>query len=275
MDFYLDFEATQFKSNIIAIGCSCKYGEFDCLVRPPRKDHITPFITNLTGISKEMSKDALEIEEAFIDFFSWISLMISENPEESYFHVYGDMDKIFLEKTANHIVDIKLKQRILSLANALIDDSIIVRRYFNVKSIGVHQALSYFIPDLIEQSHDPLDDAILLQQLMSYIYDSNPPKECPFPEKQAKKPETTQEYIIPVKNYYIKTRHSNDSKAKSHTFYSYKEAINWAYGKIKRNHPEAQRKTVEKNVVKAINKKTPYLGWYFDKINVKEENLNE
>ena len=56
MDFYLDFEATQFKSNIIAIGCSCEYGDFDCLVRPPRKDHITPFITNLTGISKEMGK---------------------------------------------------------------------------------------------------------------------------------------------------------------------------------------------------------------------------
>ena len=273
MDFYLDFEATQFKSNIIAIGCSCEHGEFDCLVRPPRKDHITPFITNLTGISKEMSKDALEIEEAFIDFFSWISLMISENPEESYFHVYGDMDKIFLEKTASHIVDIKLKQRVLSLANALIDDSIIVRRYFNVKSIGVHQALSYFIPDLIEQSHDPLDDAILLQQLMSYIYQSVPPKECPFPEKQANKPEPNYipEIIIPTKNYYIKTRHSNDLKAKPHTFYSYKEAINWAWNKIKRNHPEAQRKTVEKKVIKAINKKTTYLGWYFDKIYINEE----
>ena len=30
-------------------------------------------------------------------------------------------------------------------------------------------------------------------------------------------------------------------------------------------------KTVEKKVVKAINKKTTYLGWYFDKIYINEE----
>ena len=275
MDFYLDFEATQFKSNIIAIGCSCEYGDFDCLVRPPRKDHITPFITNLTGISKEMGKDALDAEEAFNDFFSWISIILMDNPEPSFFHVYGDMDKIFLEKTAQQIINQDLKKQIITLAESLIDDSIKVRKYFNVKSIGVHQALSYFKPDLSEQTHDPLDDAILLKDLMDFIHISQPPENCPFPEKEVHKSEPITEVIIPTKNYYIKTRHSNDPKAKPHTFYSYKEAINWAYNKIKHNHPEAQHKTVEKKVIKAINKKTAYLGWYFDKINVEEENLNE
>ena len=44
MDFYFDFEATQFNENIIAIGATCDYGSFDCLVRPPEGDKITKFI---------------------------------------------------------------------------------------------------------------------------------------------------------------------------------------------------------------------------------------
>ena len=272
MDFYLDFEATQFKSNIIAIGCSCAGGDFDCLVRPPRKDHITPFITNLTGISKQMGKDALNAEEAFQDFFSWLSIILMDKPEPSFFHVYGDMDKIFLEKTAQQIEDEELKRKVLTLAEALIDDSVKVRKYFNVKSIGVHQALSYFKPELPEQTHDPLDDAILLKQLMDSIYINQPPKVCPFPEKENHKPEPIKECIIPQNTYYIKTRHASDPKAKPHTFYSESEAKKWVWTKISSNHPNAQKSHVEKRLKKAIANNTPYLGWYFDKINIEEEN---
>ena len=139
------------------------------------------------------------------------------------------IEEIIAEKER---LDKELKKQILTLAESLIDDSIKVRKYFNVKSIGVHQALSYFKPNLSEQTHDPLDDAILLKDLMDFIYISQPPEICPFPEKEAHKPEPIEEIIIPKKNYYIKTRHSNDPKAKPHTFYSYKEAINWAWSKI-------------------------------------------
>lgn len=69
MDFYFDFEATQFKENIIAIGATCEYGSFDCLVRPPKGDKVTKFITDLTGITPEMAETALSLDEAFFDLW--------------------------------------------------------------------------------------------------------------------------------------------------------------------------------------------------------------
>ena len=273
MDFYLDFEATQFKNNIIAIGCSCKYGEFDCLVRPPRKDHITPFITQLTGINKELAASALSAEDAFVDFFSWVNEMLHEDISPAFFHVYGDMDKVFLEKTAEQISGSFVRQQVLNLAESVIDDSKRVRQFFMVKSIGVHQALQYFIPELEDQNHDPLDDALMLQSLMQFINNSEPLTDCPFPEKQ-RKPKVPQNNT-PKKPYYIKLRHATDDKAKSKQFPTTGAAITWAYTKISNSTPEAKRSTVEKNVKKAIDKKTPYMGWYFDKIEFEEEEVNE
>ena len=59
MNFYVDFEATQFSGHIIQIGCVNENGQqFQSLVKPPEGEKITEFITNLTGITNEMLAEA-------------------------------------------------------------------------------------------------------------------------------------------------------------------------------------------------------------------------
>ena len=58
MNFFIDFEATQFTQEIISIGCVAEngksfYSEVNC------KGKITPFITNLTGLTPEQISDIL------------------------------------------------------------------------------------------------------------------------------------------------------------------------------------------------------------------------
>lgn len=55
MNFYIDFEATQPGNEIISIGAVSDDGAtFSCLVKPVASE-ITPFITELTGITVEKS----------------------------------------------------------------------------------------------------------------------------------------------------------------------------------------------------------------------------
>lgn len=73
MNFYLDFEATQFSERVISIGCVCDNGnEFYTLVRPPKGDKVNGFITRLTGITQEMVKNADIADVAFIALRSFV-----------------------------------------------------------------------------------------------------------------------------------------------------------------------------------------------------------
>ena len=66
MNFYVDFEATQFSNRIISIGCTNELGEkFETLVKPVNGDKINKFITDLTGITPEMVENAPTADEAF------------------------------------------------------------------------------------------------------------------------------------------------------------------------------------------------------------------
>lgn len=262
MNIYLDFEATQFKENIIAIGAHCVNGDFDCLVQPPKGDKVTNFITQLTGISKQLLVDAPTAEWAFYDFYQWLT-EVSEGPV--FFHVYGDMDKVFLKNTAETIENPCLKDFVLNLAESVIDDSVKVRHFFHTKAIGVYKALRYFIPELGEQDHDPLNDAIVLARLMNYVSYMKPPEDCPFEEckSQPKKPKQSGEKV--KRAYTITITHTTDAIAKPKTFNTCGDAINWAYQKTLRKSPDASRHTIQKHVLRAIEKDGTYMGWHWHK----------
>lgn len=248
MNIYIDFEATQFGEHIIAIGADCDFGSFECLVKPPKGDKVNAFITNLTGITKEMSKNGLNIEEAFSDFWQWCCQMQEESSEPIFFHCYGDSDKNFLKKTISYIEDFSIREFVSNLSESLIDDSKKVCRLFHVDGIGLFKALHRFLPDYGEQDHDPLNDAIALNYLMKCVSAFPIPEEDKKSKKKKKK-----------ENRYIVTgTHATDPKAKPKTFHSFDSAEQWIYKKIKEKSPDVSFANVQKRLEKAIAEGTVY-----------------
>ncbi len=94
---YLDFEATQFSFDIISIGAVKYTGEtFYTLVKPPKVSKITPLITKITGLTKEMFDDTLQpICSIFLKFVNWCKDGC-EN-EDILFVTYGGFDITLLK----------------------------------------------------------------------------------------------------------------------------------------------------------------------------------
>ena len=89
MNYFIDFEATQFSNEIISIGCVNQDGEnFASMVYTDKK--ITPFITNLTGITDKINKEAPSLDDVFTNFFYWV---LEHNDGTSCrFYCYGSTD---------------------------------------------------------------------------------------------------------------------------------------------------------------------------------------
>ena len=260
MDIYFDFEATQFSERIIAIGATCEYGDFECLISSFSKK-ITPFITELTGITQEMVIGAPTAEEAFIDLRNWINEIALENEVINY-HCYGNCDKNFLRNTARKVDNSEIADYINMLANTIIDDSLYVNYQLGVNGIGVHKALKSFKPEIPEQDHDALNDAILLYELMKFI-DVN--VVIPVVVKKKKKKKKAPITNTP-KTYKIVVKHIFDKGAKPRTFNNYELAAMWIYQKIKHRCPDVKYENVRKNVIKAIDTGTSYSCWRWEKI---------
>ena len=272
MNVYLDFEATQFGGHIIAIGAYCNLGSFKRFVKPPKDDHITPFITQLTGITKEDLENACTPDEAFGDLLFWLS---HELFNETYlghvlfFHAFGDSDSKFLMKTARYIENVYTQEFVINLANSLIDDSKVVREFFHVKGIGLYKALQYFNPSLKEQNHDPVEDAKVLSELMKNIANTAPLTEYPYEDSTEELPGFNidkNEVILGV------SKQHPDSEPKK--FYSEGAVISWAYDKVKKNSPNANRTKVKKHIINAIKTNGEYLNRTWE-IRLIEEDKNE
>jgi DNA polymerase III epsilon subunit-like protein len=175
MNFYLDFEATQFSEEIINIGCVADNGEeFDTLVRPSKIKNVTEFITNLTGITREMVTNADCPDLCFLALRQFIR--DQSNGEETFFFVYGNADNHFIERTVAKMIDPEAKKFAYKLGASLIDFSTIVQRFFRMGSISLKNAVAYFRQEEVAQTHEALDDAELLRELVYMV------NHCDVPE---------------------------------------------------------------------------------------------
>lgn len=164
MKFYIDFEATQFSNRIISIGCVCENGNtFKTLVQPVNKGKITPFITELTGITPEMIAQAPTADEAFNMLFDFIELNNSRNVPQ--FYVYGDSDIEFLKHTVCFMQDPRAMICALAIQGNLIDYSKTVKSFFGLGQNFALRKVYMLILDIEElvQDHDALNDAQMLK----------------------------------------------------------------------------------------------------------------
>lgn len=81
MKYFIDFEATQFSQEIISIGCIREDGQTFYALVAPKKGKITPFITNLTGITAEMIDSAMSADAVFSKFYDWLFENLDDAPE--------------------------------------------------------------------------------------------------------------------------------------------------------------------------------------------------
>lgn len=81
MKYFIDFEATQFSQEIISIGCIREDGQTFYALVAPKKGKITPFITNLTGITAKMIDSAMSADAVFSKFYDWLFENLDDAPE--------------------------------------------------------------------------------------------------------------------------------------------------------------------------------------------------
>ena len=208
-----------------------------------------------------MVQGAPTAEEAFSDLRDWLNEISNDEPMN--YHCYGNTDKYFLYNTAKNIANEEVAAFVRSLADSLLDDSIIVSHYLGVNAIGVHKALQHFDATIPPQDHDPVNDAILLSKLMNYMENNYPINYAlclftkPVVEKKKKKKDK--------RPFNIVVTHTTDSNAKTRVFYSYNDATQWMYKKMKKKCPDVKIKTILNHIIKATDENTPYANWLWAK----------
>lgn len=169
MNFYLDFEATQFSERIISIGCVSENGKtFHTLVKPVNGDKVNNYITELTGITNEMLENAPTADQAFNNFFDFV-INTNDNTIPSYF-CYGSGDKTFIDKTVKYMTDVRAISFAVSVRTMLIDYAQEVKAYLSIKGIPLKKLIALVRHvENVEQIHDAMDDAMMLKECVEGI----------------------------------------------------------------------------------------------------------
>ena len=130
-------------------------GSFETLVKPQYNDRITPYFSNLTGITTEMVAEAPHFEEALKTFFAWCRSL------DKKVHIYqwseSDLEQI--------VKEIELKRIVLDDQNQKMLDGWedFQKEYGETlhleNSVSLKNAAMYAGVDFEGREHDALDDA--------------------------------------------------------------------------------------------------------------------
>ena len=165
MKYFIDFEATQFSEEIISVGCIREDGETFYSLVSPVEGKITPFITNLTGITAEMLQDAMSPDHVFESFFDW-ALANDETPD---FFVWGNSDVDFLRHTFRRTESRKARMAIGYMAGSIIDYAKIFCKRVKADSCSLIKAYNGLVDAEKTQNHNALDDAVLLFEVYKAV----------------------------------------------------------------------------------------------------------
>lgn len=177
MNFYIDFEATQFSGHIISIGCVSGNGQqFKRFVRPPEGEKITSFITNLTGITDKMLAEAPTADDAFVDLMNFIGSNSDEQPPK-YF-CYGENDAGFITKTMKYMTNPYACMMAQAMSANLIDYSKEVKAFFVTPNrIALRKVYNLLKEEEDNQKHDALEDALMLAEIVNKMKDKCRPED--------------------------------------------------------------------------------------------------
>lgn len=259
MKYFIDFEATQYTSEIISVGCVDEKGrEFYTLVKPHKIKKLTKFITELTGITAEDLQNAPTVDEAFSVFYDWLDAL-----EPAEFYCYGYSDKEFVRHTLRYAASPFANNALTLIRKNLFDFSKTVKEHFLIsKDIALIKVVEHYRKESVKQSHNALEDALLLKEIYDNMQDEVI-TECPFPNYQdVKKPEkeskTAEENVA-----HIVAVDENTSME----FSSYKKAADWVMCSLIPEHTAVNYKTKNRvcnRIKRSIQRDELYFGfkWY-------------
>ena len=164
MNYYIDFEATQFSNRIISVGCVNEKGdEFYSLVNPERE--LTKFIKEFTHITQEEVDAAPSADEVFEQLWEFCS----KDDEAPTFICYGDSDGKFAKATLEKMAtSFKAKSMLSYIYANIIDYCPQTRIHFGIhSSIKLIKVANYYSGQEYEQTHNALEDA----KLLKYVYE--------------------------------------------------------------------------------------------------------
>jgi len=270
MNYFIDFEATQFSNEIIAIGCVRSNGDtFYEEVRAKKK--ITPFITSLTGITDVQNKVAPSSDEVFNKFFDWIS----QYPDErAIFYCYGNSDLDFVKKNLILSQNIWAQAALSIIGMNLYDYSKTVKEHFGlIKNISLVKIIAYYRGvDSIHQIHNALEDALYLKEVYDNVSNENKVEGHPFPDYEAdnyaaiKKEKTNKETNQSPRNILRSLKHKvlmyNDTgEILEQTFYNIGEARAYIISKLGPiDKAKANKAKIDNKIINAHKKKISYNG---------------
>ena len=162
MKYFIDFEATQFSNEIISVGCVREDGETFYSLVAPVEGKITPFITNLTGITGDMLKEAMSPESVFDRFYDWVFANGDEVPD---FWSWGNSDVDFVRGTFKRTKSMKARMALGYLSGSIHDYG-----KFFCKKAGVSYPIAQLkiykaFNEEAVQNHNALDDAMMLYNI--------------------------------------------------------------------------------------------------------------
>ena len=162
MKYFIDFEATQFSNEIISVGCVREDGETFYSLVAPVEGKITPFITNLTGITGDMLKEAMSPESVFDRFYDWVFVNGDEVPD---FWSWGNADVDFVRGTFKRTKSMKARMALGYLSGSIHDYG-----KFFCKKTGVSYPIAQLkiykaFNEEAVQNHNALDDAMMLYNI--------------------------------------------------------------------------------------------------------------
>ncbi len=286
MNYFIDFEATQFSNEIISIGCVRSNGDsFYSEVKAKKK--LTNFITSLTGITNEQNKIAPSSDEVFSNFFDWVNEIPNE---KAIFYCYGNTDINFIKKNLETSKSIKAQAALSMIGMNLHDYANVAKMHFGlVKNIALIKLVAYYrgVEEVL-QEHDALEDALFLKEVFDHVSNEGIVEGHPFPDYELTgvlpkmKPDANgnpsakyPKNILKSLKHRIEMYDANGEILEK-TFSSIGEARYYVMNN--KISPVDRKKTdkskVENKIINAYKKKIPYSGQYW-KIIIMEEMEDE
>ena len=250
MKYFIDFEATQFSQEIISVGCVREDGEtFYSLIKPKKVSCVTEFITMLTGITKDMVREAPSSDEAFKQFFIWLN---NSDDSVAEFYCYGNSDFNFLQKNLKDRTSNFQAQAALSVIGMNLKDyAPEVKNHFGlIKNISLKKVFDYFYPDGDYELHNALSDAQMLHQVYLAIAQNKEVVGIPFPDYIGDPIFETEHDFV---NY--------DILVNNMIYETLEDALGFAISLVnKTTQSKFKKENIQRKVIHAINSKKEYFG---------------